>query len=298
MRDVNRKWMYLIVLSIIWGTSYILIKKGLEGFAPIQLGSLRIVIAAFFLFVIGFKSLKGITRQQWKWIAISGIVGSFFPVFLFSYAQTEIDSGIVSILNSLVPLFTIFVGYMAFRIAFTKNQIFGVLVGLVGAILLICLGSNINPDRNYWYAGLVILATVFYACNANIIKSKLHEVSPLGIAVGNFAVMLLPATVILLFSGAFDTEVVKGEYFLSSLGYVVILCIMGTCVAKVMFNKLIHISSPIFSVSVTYLIPMVGIFWGILDGEKFTVWQLLASGIILFGVYLVNKSNPTKISKT
>lgn len=289
MSDLNRKWLYLIVLSIIWGTSYILIKKSLEGFSPIQLGVLRIIIAALLLFLIGLKSLRGITRQQWKWIAVSGIIGSFIPVFLFAFAQTQIDSSIASILNSLVPLFTIAVGYLAFRIAFNSNQLLGVIVGLGGAILLITMGAEINPEQNYWYACLVIIATICYAFNANIIKSKLYDVSPLGIAVGNFAIMLIPALIILPFSGVFEAKVIEGQYFLSSLGYIVILCVLGTCVAKVMFNKLIHISSPVFSVSVTYLIPVVGIFWGVLDGEKFTVGQFFAGGIILLGVYLVNK---------
>jgi len=289
MSDVNRKWFYLIVLSIIWGTSYILIKKGLEGFTPIQLGSVRIVITSFFLFLVGFRSIRGISRKEWFWVAMSGLLGSFIPVFLFSFAETEIDSSIASILNSLVPLFTILIGFVAFKIAFTRNQVIGVLIGLLGAILLVVMGSDINPDQNYWYAGLVIIATVLYACNANIIKSKLQEVSPMGIAVGNFVFMLIPALILLFFSGALSSSVTKGAYFMSSLGYVIILSIVGTCIAKVMFNKLIQISSPVFSVSVTYLIPIVGIFWGVLDNEKFTLSQVIASGVILLGVYMVNK---------
>ncbi|WP_297762520.1 EamA family transporter [uncultured Muriicola sp.] len=289
MGDVNRKWLYLIVLSIIWGTSYILIKKGLEGFTPIQLGSVRIVITSFFLFLVGYRSIRNISKKEWFWVGLSGLFGSFIPVFLFSYAETEIDSGIASILNSLVPLFTIIIGFMAFKIAFSRNQVVGVLVGLLGAILLIYVGSDINPNQNYWYAGLVVLATILYACNANIIKSKLQEVSPMGIAVGNFVFMLPPALILLFYSGALSAPVREGTYFMSSLGYVLILSILGTCVAKVMFNKLIQISSPVFSVSVTYLIPIVGIFWGLLDGELFSVWQVGAAGIILGGVYLVNK---------
>ncbi len=289
MSDVNRKWFYLIVLSIIWGTSYILIKKGLQGFTPIQLGAVRIVITTFFLFLVGFKTLKGISKKEWFWVAMSGLAGSFIPVFLFAFAQTEIDSSIASILNSLVPLFTILIGFLIFKIAFNRNQIIGVLIGLLGAMLLILVGSDINPDQNYWYAGLVIIATILYACNANIIKSKLQDVSPMAIAVGNFAIMLVPALILLFFSGALGSNVTQGEYFYSSLGYVVILSIVGTCIAKVMFNRLIQISSPVFSVSVTYLIPIVGIFWGLLDGEKFTLWQVGAAGIILLGVYLVNK---------
>lgn len=285
----SNKWFYLIVLSVIWGTSYILIKKGLEGFSPIQLGAVRIVIAGFFLFLLGFKSLKGISKKEWKWITISGYIGSFFPMFLFAFAESEIDSSIAAILNSLVPLFTLFVGLLAFGISFTKNQLLGVVVGLIGAGLLIFFGKGVNPSQNYWYAGFVILATIGYAGNANIIKSKLQNVSPMAIAVGNFATILIPAIIILPLSGFFDKEVRTGDFYWSSLGYVVVLCLVGTCIAKVMFNKLIHISSAVFSVSVTYLIPIVGISWGLLDGENFSLKQFFAAIIILLGVYLVNK---------
>ncbi len=293
MSDVNRKWLFLVVLSIIWGTSYILIKKGLEGFTPIQLGAVRIVITSVVLLTLGFRSLRTISGKEWYWVALSGLLGSFLPVFLFAFAETEIDSSIAAILNSLVPLFTILIGFAAFHISFSRNQLVGVLVGLLGAVLLIAMSSDINPDQNYWFAGLVVLATIFYACNANIIKSKLQEVSAMGIAVGNFAFMIGPALLLLWYSEALSSTVRQGEYFMSSLGYVMILSIIGTCVAKVMFNRLIQISSPVFSVSVTYLIPVVGIFWGLMDGERFSLWQVLAAGIILAGVYLVNKKRST-----
>ena len=294
MSDVNRKWFYLLVLSLIWGTSYILIKKGLEGFNPVQLGVVRILITAFFLFLIGLRTLRSVTKEQWKWIAISGMVGSFFPVFLFAFAQTEIDSSIASILNSTVPLFTIIVGFFWFSILFSVRQFFGVMVGLLGAMLLIILGADINPEQNYKYAGLVLLATVGYAFNANIIKSKLQDVSPMAITVGNFAVMLIPALLLFGFTGVWKAEVIQGPNFWSSLGYLVILALLGTCVAKVMFNRLIQISTPVFSVSVTYLIPVVGVAWGLLDGERFKITQLLAATVILVGVYLVNKPSKRK----
>lgn len=287
----QRKWFYLIILSFIWGTSYILIKKGLVGFTPLQLVSLRITIAGGLLLLIGFKSLKTIKKEDWKWLALSGFVGSFFPMFLFAFAQTEIDSSVTAVLNSLVPLFTLFIGLFAFGISFTKNQLLGVLVGLLGALLLVVFGSSINPEQNYWYAGLVVIATICYGSNANIIKSKLQGVSPMGIAVGNFIFILLPGLALLPIAGTFNTDVISGDFFWSSLGYITLLCVIGTCIAKVLFNKLIQISSPVFSVSVTYLIPIVGIFWGVMDGEVFSLKQLGASLLILAGVYLVNKKN-------
>lgn len=289
MSEVNRRWFYLIVLSIIWGSSYILIKKGLDGFSAIQLWGVRVLMAGLLLMLIGFRSLRTIGKGQWKWVALSGVVGSFIPMFLFAWAETEIDSSIASILNSLVPLFTLFVGYALFRISFSLNQLAGVLVGLVGAGLLIYLGSEVNPNQNYWYSSGVVVASFCYAINANLIKSKMQSVSPMGIATGNFLFLIVPALGVVLFSGALSAPVRQGPHFWSSLGYIALLCVFGTAIAKVMFNRLVQISTPVFSVSVTYLIPVVGVVWGILDGERFSAGQFGAATLILLGVYLVNK---------
>ncbi|MEL7270291.1 MAG: DMT family transporter [Bacteroidota bacterium] len=296
MGDTNKKWLYLGILSVIWGTSYILIKKGLLGFTPLQLGSVRVVLAGLFLFVIGFRSVRGISKQEWPWIIVSGFVGSFLPMFLFAFAETEIDSSVASVLNSLVPLFTLFVGYLAFGIGFQRNQLFGVLLGLGGAILLILTGKSLNPEQNYGYTVLVVIATVCYALNTNIIKSKLQNVSPMAIAVGNFLGIWIPGLLVMFGSGFFEGSTLNGPNFWPSLGYIVILCVLSTCVAKIMFNRLVQISSAVFSVSVTYLIPLVGIFWGVLDGETFGLRQLLSAGLILFGVYLINKKRTPKAS--
>ena len=290
MSDVNRRWMYLVVLSLIWGSSYILIKKGLVGFTAIQLWGVRVLMAGLILLAIGARSMRTIGRGQWKWVALSGLVGSFIPMFLFAWAETEIDSSIASILNSLVPLFTLFVGYALFRISFSVNQLAGVLVGLLGAGLLIYLGAEVNPGQNYWYSSGVVLASFCYAINANLIKSKLQSVSPMGIATGNFLFLILPALAVVIASGALSRPVRQGPHFWDSVGYIALLCVFGTAIAKVMFNRLIQISTPVFSVSVTYLIPVVGVVWGLLDGERFSAGQFGAAALILLGVYLVNKS--------
>lgn len=290
MSDLNRRWFYLVVLSLIWGSSYILIKKGLEGFTAIQLWGVRVLMAGLILMGIGWRSLRTIERDQWKWVALSGVLGSFAPMFLFAWSQTEIDSSVVSILNSLVPLFTLFVGYVLFRISFSGNQLAGVLLGLLGAGALIYLGAEMNPNQNYWYASGVVLASFCYAINANLIKSKLQSVSAMGIAVGNFLFLILPALGVVLFSGALSGPVRQGPNFWASLGYIALLCVFGTAIAKVMFNRLVQFSSPVFSVSVTYLIPLVGVLWGVLDGERFSPGQVGAAGLILAGVYLVNKN--------
>ena len=255
----NKKWIFLFLLALIWGSSFILIKKGLVGFTPLQLGSLRIIITALLLFLAGFKSLKNLPKNTLKWIVISGFLGTFFPAFLFAYAETEIDSAIASILNSIVPINTIIFGFLAFKMYSSKRQILGVLIGFAGAFLLITNGASINPNQNYWYAFLVIIATVMYAFSINIIKRHLQNVSPIAIAVGNFAVIIIPAFIVLLFSGFFTSQVIQGPDFKMSLFYIFLLSLFGTAIAKVLFNNLVQISTPIFASSVTYNMPIIAV---------------------------------------
>lgn len=294
MQAKNLRWAFLIVLAIIWGSSFILIKKALVGLTPIQLGSLRVIISGLFLFVVGIKSLKGLSGRTIKWLIISGFLGTFFPAFLFAYAETEIDSAIASILNSLVPLSTIIMGVTLFKISASGRQWIGVLVGLLGTVLLILNGAAIKPDQNYYYALLVVTATIMYALNVNIIKKHLQEIPPMAIACGNFAAIILPAIVILIGSGFFNEAVLKAPELPAAMGYLVILCLFGTAMAKVIFNKLVQISTPVFASSVTYLMPLVAVLWGILDGEGFSWQEALAALLILLGVYLANaKSFPS-----
>ncbi|MBQ0734581.1 EamA family transporter [Aquimarina celericrescens] len=290
MQNIKLKWMYLIVLSLIWGSSFILIKKSLIGLSPLQLGALRTVFAAIFLFSIGIKSIKTIQGNEWKWVAISAFVGTFIPAFLFAFAETEIDSGITSILNSLTPLITFALGILLFAIRFNKNQLIGVIIGLVGSIGLIWEGSIINPDQNYGYAFLVIIATFGYGINVNIIKRHLQHVSPMAIANGNFVVLIIPALIVLFASDFFTTSLFTDLDVQTSIAYMALLAILGTGIAKIMFNKLIQISTPVFASSVTYIMPIIALFWGLWDGEKFSLYQLLASVVIIFGVYLTNKN--------
>ena len=288
MIEENKKWIFLFLLALIWGSSFILIKKSLIGLSPMQLGSLRIIITGFILFIAGFNSLKNLSKNAIKWIAMSGFLGTFFPAFLFAYAETEIDSAIASILNSIVPINTILFGFLVFNIISTKRQIIGVLIGFAGAILLISNGAAINPSQNYWYAFLVIIATVMYAFNINIIKRHLQNIPPLTIAVGNFIVIIVPAFLVLIYSGFFTQQVLQGPNFSISIFYVFLLSLFGTAIAKVLFNNLVQISTPVFASSVTYIMPIVAVFWGLLDNEVFSFWQGIATLIILGGVYLAN----------
>ena len=289
MSKQQHKWLYLIILSLIWGSSFILIKKSLIGLTPLQLGALRMLITAVFLLLIGFKSLKEIQQKHWKYIAITAALGTFFPAFMFAFAIFGIDSSIASILNSLTPFNTLIFGALVFGFTFKSKQVIGIFVGLIGTVLLIYEGAALNPDQDYRYALLILLASVGYAFNVNIVKKHLSDLSALSITTGNFLLLIIPAFLVLAFSGFFSSFEVN-ETTTKALGYITVLSVVGTGIAKVMFNKLIHLSTPIFSSSVTYLIPIVAILWGVLDGEKLSAMQLLAGGIVLFGVYLVNKT--------
>ncbi|MDQ1164083.1 DMT family transporter [Flavobacterium sp. SORGH_AS_0622] len=281
------KWIYLLILSLIWGSSFILIKRGLVGLTAIQVGSFRIIFAALFLLIIGFNSLKKISRRQWKFVAVTSLFGTFMPAYLFAIAETKVDSSIVAILNSLTPLNTLVLGIIAFGIQFQKRQVLGVFVGLVGCLLLVLTGDSAHSGQNYVCVLLVVIATLSYAINVNLIKKYLHDLNSISITTGNFAVLFLPALIIL------STTDISQKIHLAetqhSIFFIMILGVLGTGIANILFFKLIQMSSPVFATSVTYLIPIVAFFWGLLDNEMLTPIQFFGAFIILIGVYLSAK---------
>ncbi|WP_396142773.1 DMT family transporter [Flavobacterium sp.] len=287
MQTNTLKWLFLTVLALIWGSSFILIKKGLVGLSPMQLGSLRIIFSAIFLIIIGFKSITEIKQHQWKYIALTSLFGTFIPAFLFAIAQTQISSSVSSILNSLTPLNTLIIGGLAFGLSFKRTQVFGVIIGLIGTLLLIVNGAMNHPNQNYWYTVLVLIASICYATNVNLLKKHLSDVKPLSISTGNFLVMLVPALIV-LFSTDF-LSIVENAEVQNSMIYIIILGVVGTGIANIIFFKLIQMSSPVFATSVTYLIPVVAFFWGLLDNEMLTPIQFIGAFIILIGVYLSSK---------
>ncbi|MES2409941.1 MAG: DMT family transporter [Bacteroidota bacterium] len=287
MGSQQLKWIILVALALIWGSSFILIKKGLDGLNPFELGSLRIIFCAVFLLIIGFKSLATISQHQWKYIALTSLFGTFIPAYLFAIAETKVSSSICSILNSLTPLNTLILGALAFGLNFRRNQIFGIIIGLIGTAVLIFNGKAQGVSEDYSYSVFVLIATVCYATNVNLIKTYLSDVKPLAITTGNFLVMLIPAILILCFTDLGSKINLQATQ--QAMAYVMILGIIGTGVANIIFYKLIQISSPIFASSVTYLIPIVACLWGLLDNEMLTPLQFIGAFIILIGVYLANK---------
>lgn len=289
---LEKKWVYLIALSLIWGSSFILIKKSLIGLSPLQVGSLRIVFSSIMIFLIAFNKIKTIQKDKWKWIGVSAIIGTFLPAFLFAFAETQIDSAVAAILNSLVPMNTVLIGLAVFKISTTKTQSLGVIIGFIGTSVLIISGSELNPDQNYLYSGLVIICSILYATNVNLIKKHLFDVNAVAIAAGQFFVIFVPSIIVLVYSGFFDLEFRNNDLLYDSLLYVLLLSFFGTAMAKILFNKLIQISSPVFASSVTYSMLIVSVLWGLLDGELFNINQAVATILIIIGVYLSNKKKP------
>ena len=286
MNNHNVKWVYLAILSLVWGSSYILIKWGLVALSPLQLGSLRLLITTIALLLVGYSSLQGLSKNHWKWLAISGYVGTFFPAFLFAFAQQHIDSAISAILNALTPLLTIIFGLFFFRIDILKKQYFGVGLGLLGSVGLVWGGiqtaSNINPI----YTLLILAASCCYAINIYFIKIHLAEVGVMAITLGNFVFMAPAAFVVLIYSDFFTLQTFSHPDIYPAIGYITILALAGSAFAKYLFNKFVKITSVVFASSVTYTLPIVALFWGIYDGEVITQFQLLSAAVILVGVYL------------
>jgi drug/metabolite transporter (DMT)-like permease len=288
-----RKWGTLVILSLIWGSSYILIKKGLTGLTPIQLGSLRVIVTTIIIAPIGYQKIKHIPKQKMKWVALSAFVGSFFPAYLFAFAETEISSSITAVMVSLTPLFTLLISVFVFGEELLKKQVLGVLIGFTGIIVLIN-NELFASSFNILYIMFIVLAAFCYAINANVLKYKLSNIPALGIVFMSFLFMFIPAFIILCFSDFPFSDFTSDPLIIESIIYIVILALFGTAIAKVLYIKLLAISTPVFSVSTTYLMPVVAIFWGLLDGEEFKLTQFTGTAIILLGVYLVTKKKAPK----
>lgn len=286
------QWTLLLFLAFIWGSSFILMKKGLLSFSWDQVASLRIVISFIFLLPVIIRNFKKIKKDQWWKVCVAGLLGSGIPAFLFPLAQTQISSSLTGMLNSLVPLFTVLIGLSFFKMGFRWLKIVGVVIGLIGALGLLFSagGVDVGDQNNLGYAGLVILATVMYATNINFIKNFLSEVGAINITSFGF-VFTGPIAAIYLFNTNFIEVIQKDSEVGLNLFYIALLAIFGTAIAVILFNMLIKKVSAVFSSSVTYIIPIFAIFWGLVDGEQILPQQFLFISIILIGVYIVNRDN-------
>ena len=289
-------WIILIVLSLIWGSSYVLIKRGLEAYEPEMVAALRVTVTFLCLLPFGLYSLRAMRRRHIFPLALVGLLGTSLPAFLFSLAQTMISSSVAGILNSLTPLFTLIVAALMFRIRFGLRSVSGILFGLLGAVLIIGARAGVAAGGDALYGLFVVLATIAYAFSTTFIKYRLADLKP--VQTMSLAMMFAaPPYIIylLLQAGEFWTITTTSPAGLTSLTSILILGSFGTAFAIVLFARLIQMCSPLFAVSVTYTMPVVSLMWGVLDGESISVWQVAGLCTILVGVYLVNQRQTKKV---
>src|SRR5690606_727267 len=287
-KNTVKSWLLLILLALIWGSSFILIKRGLEVFSPGELGAYRIASAALVLLPLSLSRVKNLSGKQVKNLIVAGFVGSFFPAFLFAKAQTQLSSSLTGVLNVLTPLFVVLVGAFFFNAKITRRNGLGLVIAFLGVLLLIGIqeggGLNFFDDINS-YVFYVLLATLLYGINLNIIKYWFVALKPVEITAISL-LLVLPAALIYLFAGtAFSFTITHHEGALEALGYVTILGVLGTALALIIFNALVKLATPVFASSVTYLIPIVAVFWGVWDGETLVVGQYVGMAATLLGVW-------------
>lgn len=278
----------LLLLSLVWGSSYILIKKGLIAYAPPQLACLRIAISSLCFLPFFLIRYKDIDWSKFKHLTIVGAAGSFIPAFLFSFAQTEINSSMAGVLSSLTPLFTLLLGVIFFKIEAGWMKYLGVLIGLAGAMVLILFGSQAGMEGNPWYGLLVVAGCFFYALSVNTVKAELQDMNSITLSSAAFVIVALPAFIYLWYSRFFTTLTTHAEGW-SSLLAISVLAIFGTVIASVIFFKLVQLTGPIFASMVSYFIPVVAILWGVGDGEPVTWYHFAGMVLILLGVYITKR---------
>ncbi|KPD21947.1 MULTISPECIES: DMT family transporter [Idiomarina] len=280
-------WLLLGLLALIWGSSFLLIKKGLIAFGPMEVGALRISSAGIVLAPFIARRLNKITRKHWLKLASVGLVGSLIPAFMFAIAQTQLASGVTGVLNALTPIATLVIGSLFFHQKARVAQVIGVGIGLFGTLLLVTASANGSWDFNL-YALLVMAATVCYGLNLNLIKHKISDLSPLTITGISLLMAAVPATVYLFAGTEFIAQVQQPGAMLS-LFSVLALGIAGTAGALVIFNHVVQLTNTVFTSSVTYLIPVVAVLLGVLDGEAFWLQQGVGMLAILVGVWFANR---------
>lgn len=290
------QWILLFLLMIIWGSSFIFMKRTLEHYSPVELGTLRMVFASASMLPFAIKGFRKIKARQWLYLTLFALLGNLIPAYLFGIAQTHIDSSLAGILNALTPLFTLIVGLILFNLKVRFINVVGLLMGLIGAVAIIYDKGSGDMTVQFGYAGLIILATMFYATNINLVKYKLTDLRPIEISIYGFSLMFIPLT-IFLFAGTSITDTIQQPGAAIALVYPAFLGIICSASAIVLFNTLIKMTSTIFASSVTYLIPIVAMIFGFYDGEKFTPLSLVWVAIIIVGVILVNKRKKQKSGK-
>jgi drug/metabolite transporter (DMT)-like permease len=283
----------LIILAFIWGSSYILMKRGLDSFSAVQVSMLRIIFA--FLALVPFlpKAIQTFNKTDVKYAFVIAIIGSGIPSYLYPLAITHVDSSVTGIINTLTPLFTMLFGWAFFQFKPTLAKIIGLMVALVGAGMLVVKGGSQMQVSIDFYALMAVLATVCYGFSSNILKAKLNHVKAAPLTALTFAI-IGPLALIILFSTNFLQVLQSHPKAFMSLFYIGFLGVIGTALALVLFNFLIKRTDALYASSVTFLMPIVAMFWGFMDNEQLGLTHVIGFILVLLGVFLTNKYQSKK----
>ena len=289
MKASASSWIILLVLSVVWGSSFILMKKGLEAFSSDEVAALRIGIAFLFLLPFYVRYNRIDFKKNWKGLVLMGVFGNLIPAFLFTKAETQISSSLTGMLNALTPLFTVLVAFFWFRSRFTGLQLTGILTGMLGAVMLLYFNEGGDVSKNNLYSLLVVAATLCYAISVNGIKHYLSGMNSTEATVGAFTITGPLALIYLFWQTDFVNDLKVNDIAVSSLGYVSILAIVGSALSVIVYNTLIKQAGTVFASTCTYLIPIVAVFWGILVEESVNLLQISGIIIVILSVYLINR---------
>jgi drug/metabolite transporter (DMT)-like permease len=285
-----RPWILLVILSLIWGSSFILMKEGLKGFTALELALIRISVAGLCLSPFAVRNVRKLERGELALLFVVGLTGNALPAFLYAKSEVVLPSAVVGVLTSLTPIFALIVAWLFFRQRFPMANVVGIAIGLVGAALL-AMAGNPEADRstNLAYAFLVLIATISYGINVNLVKNFFAKRDPVFITSLALAAVGLPALNYLLAGTSFIATLRDNPAAPIALGYIAILGAFGTALSVLLFNGLLQSGSIIFATSVTYTIPIVAVLWGIVLHEDFTWTHALGFAVILAGVWLANR---------
>ncbi len=287
MSDKLINWLLFAILSLIWGSSFLLMKVGMQSLSPYHVAALRILSAGIVLIPFAMSAFKQIPKQKLGIVVLSGLLGSFFPAFLFCIAETKLSSALTGMLNSLTPLCAVLIGVFFFQLKPKFKKIAGIVVGLVGLFFLVAPNGRLDVG-NFGYVSLVLLATVFYAINVNLVGRHMQGIASINIAAMAFVFLIVPCVIILGFTGYFAMPFSNMAIVKSTLA-ACILGVIGTAFASVLFYRLVKRAGALFAAMVTYGIPFIAVAWGFYYGELITVFQVGCLGIILGGVYISNR---------
>lgn len=289
MKASASSWFILIVLSVVWGSSFILMKRGMEAFSSDEVAGLRISIAFLFLSPLYLKPQQIHFKKHWKGLVIMGVFGNLIPAFLFTKAETQISSSLTGMLNALTPLFTIIIAYFWFKTRFKPVQLVGIITGLIGAMALLYFNDGGDLSANVIFSLLVVLATICYAISVNGIKHYLGQMNSVTATLGAFTITGPIALAYLFLRTDFINDLNTKPLALQSLGYVSVLAIVGTALSVIIYNTLIKDAGAVFASTCTYLIPVVAVIWGLLDGETVNFAQMAGVLVVILSVYLINR---------